>query len=152
MDFRQVVALVATISQADGKEMVIGDGRYAAVKGEKPERAEIAFLIAEPYRGRRVGSRLLRHLTQSVQDAGLSAFEADVLAYDAPMLAVLQRSGCRCVGGARGTLFTSRSLSGPNKDLSLSSRPRAMWGYGRRATTGFGAGGYSLSACDTDGT
>jgi hypothetical protein len=27
------------------------------------------------------------------QDAGLSAFEADMLAYNAPMLAVFQRSG-----------------------------------------------------------
>src|SRR4026208_2254761 len=43
VDFRQVVALVATVSQADGKEIVIGDGRYVADKGKKPERAELAF-------------------------------------------------------------------------------------------------------------
>ena len=90
MDFRQVVALVATVSQADGEEIVIGDGRYAADadKEEKPERAELAFIIAEPYRGRGIASLLLRHLARIAQDAGLSAFEAEVLAYNAPMLAV----------------------------------------------------------------
>jgi hypothetical protein len=30
VDFGQVVALVATVSQADGEEIVIGDGRYFA--------------------------------------------------------------------------------------------------------------------------
>ena len=93
VDFRQVVALVATVSQADGEEIVIGDGRYATDKGEKPERAELAFIIAEPYRGRGLASLLLRHLARIAQEAGLSAFEAEVLAYNAPMLAVFLRSG-----------------------------------------------------------
>ena len=93
VDFRQVVALVATVSQADGEEIVIGDGRYAADQREKPERAELAFIIAEPYRERGIASLLLRHLARIAHDAGLSAFEAEVLAYNAPMLAVLQRSG-----------------------------------------------------------
>ena len=93
MDFRQVVALVATVSQADGEEIVIGDGRYVADEGNNPKRAEPAFLIAEPYRGRGIASLLLRHLARIAQDADLSAFEADVLAYNASMLAVFQRSG-----------------------------------------------------------
>jgi RimJ/RimL family protein N-acetyltransferase len=112
--------LVAIVSRADGEEIVIGDGRYAADadKGEKPECAELAFIIAEPYRGRGIAFLLLRHLARIAQDADLSAFEADVLAYNAPMLAVFQRSGlpiCRRREG--GTSFTSRSLSGPHKDL-----------------------------------
>src|SRR4029453_1824766 len=112
VDFRQVVALVAT-SQVNGEEIVVGDGRYA---GARPECAEIAFIVAEPYRGRGIASLLLRHLARIAQNAGLSAFEAEVLAYNAPMLAVLQRSGlpiCRrrdgdiihvtlCLGSAQG--------------------------------------------------
>ena len=47
VDFSQVVALVATVSRADGEEIVIGDGRYFADKEVKPERAELGFLIAE---------------------------------------------------------------------------------------------------------
>jgi RimJ/RimL family protein N-acetyltransferase len=93
VDFSQAVALVATVSQADGEEIVVGDGRYIAAKEEKPERAELGFLIAEPYRGRGIATLLLRHLARIAHHAGLSAFEADVFAHNAPMLAVFQRSG-----------------------------------------------------------
>ena len=92
VDFRQVVALVATVSRAGGED-IIGEGRYAAGKGAKPESAELAFIIAKPYRGRGIASMLLRHLARIAQDAGLSAFEADVLVYNAPMLAVFQHNG-----------------------------------------------------------
>jgi RimJ/RimL family protein N-acetyltransferase len=93
VDFSQVVALVATVSRADGEEIVIGDGRYIADKEGKPERAELGFLIAELYRGRGIATLLLRHLARIAHHAGLSTFEADVLAYNAPMLAVFERSG-----------------------------------------------------------
>jgi RimJ/RimL family protein N-acetyltransferase len=92
-DFNQVVALVATVSRADGEEIVIGDGRYVAKKGGKPERADLGFLIAELYRGRGIATLLLRHLTCIAHQAGLSALEADVLACNAPMLAVFMHSG-----------------------------------------------------------
>ena len=88
----------------------------AAMPQKKPGRAELAFIIAEPYRERGIASLLLGHLARIAHDAGLSAFEAEVLAYNAPMLAVLQRSGlpiCRrregniihvtlCLGSAQG--------------------------------------------------
>jgi GNAT superfamily N-acetyltransferase len=72
--------------------MVVGDGRYAAIGEEKSKHAELAFIVAEPYRGRGVASLLLRHLAQIAQQAGLVAFEADVLAYNEPLLTVLQRA------------------------------------------------------------
>jgi RimJ/RimL family protein N-acetyltransferase len=107
--------LVATVSQADGEEIVIGDGRYVADEGNNPKRAELAFLIAEPYRGRGIASLLLRHLV--AQDADLSAFEADVLAYNAPMLAVFERSGLpisrRREGNTIHVALSLRSAQGP---------------------------------------
>ena len=93
MDFSQVVALVAAVTRADGEEIVIGDGRYVSNEERKSELAELEFLIAEPYRGRGIATLLLRHLARIARHAGLSAFEADVLAYNAPMLAVFERSG-----------------------------------------------------------
>jgi GNAT superfamily N-acetyltransferase len=74
---------------------VIDDGRYVADKEAKPERAELGFLIAGPYRGCGIAILLLRHLARIAHHAGLSASEADVLAYDSPMLAVFERTGCR---------------------------------------------------------
>ena len=136
VDFRQVVALVAIVSQADGEEIVIGDGRYAADQREKPERAELGFLVAEPYRGRGIATLLLRHLARIAQDAGLSAFEADVLAYNTPMLAVFRRSGLPIsrrregniihvtlsLSSAQGPKPTSSTLSGPSSATSVKRR------------------------------
>jgi RimJ/RimL family protein N-acetyltransferase len=95
LDFRQAVALVATVSEGDGEEIVIGDGRYVTIDGEQPDskRAELAFIVANRYRGRGIASLLLTHLARIAQQAGVTAFEAEVLAYNEPMLAVLQRSG-----------------------------------------------------------
>jgi RimJ/RimL family protein N-acetyltransferase len=117
VDFNQVVALVATVSRADGEEIVIGDGRYFADKEGKPERGELGFLIAEPYRGRGIATLLLRHLARIAHHAGLSAFEADVLAYNAPMLAVFERSGLpisrRREGNIIHVTLSLRSAQGP---------------------------------------
>jgi RimJ/RimL family protein N-acetyltransferase len=92
VDFSQVVALVVVASQEDDGKLLIGGGRYAAEPGEHPRRAELAFLISEAYRGRGIGSLLLRHLARIAKDAGITELEADVLAENAPMLAVFQRS------------------------------------------------------------
>jgi RimJ/RimL family protein N-acetyltransferase len=117
VDFSQVVALVATVSRADGEEVVIGDGRYVANNGGKPERAELGFLIAEPYRGRGIATLLLSHLARIAHHAGLSAFEADVLAYNAPMLAVFEHSGLpisrRRERNIIHVLISLRSAEGP---------------------------------------
>jgi RimJ/RimL family protein N-acetyltransferase len=116
VDFNQVVALVATVSQA-GEEIVVGDGRYVADKEGKPERAELGFVIAESYRGRGIATILLRHLARIAHHAGLSAFEADVLAYNAPMLAVFERSGLpisrRREGNTIHVALSLRSAQGP---------------------------------------
>ena len=101
------------------------DGRYVA---DKPKRAELGFLVAEPYRGRGIATLLLRHLARIAQDAGLSAFEAAVLAYNTPMLAVFRRSGLPIdrrregniihvtlsLSSAQGPKPTSSTLSGPS--------------------------------------
>jgi GNAT superfamily N-acetyltransferase len=134
VDFSQVVALVATVFRADGEEIVIGDGRYVADQREKPERAELGFLVAEPYRGRGIATLLLRHLAPIAQDAGLSAFEADVL--NTPMLAVFRHSGlpiCRrregniihvtlSLSSAQGPKPSSSTLSGPSSATSVKRR------------------------------
>ena len=117
VDFSRVVALVATVSRADGEEIVIGDGRYVADKDGKPGRAELGFLIAELYRGRGIATLLLRHLERIAHHAGLSAFEADVLAYNAPMLAVFEHSGLpisrRREGNSIHVTLSLRSARGP---------------------------------------
>jgi RimJ/RimL family protein N-acetyltransferase len=92
VDFSQVVALVVTIETGKGETLIAG-GRYAVENPETSQAAELAFLTDEAYRGRGIAGLLLRHLIRVAQKAGISRFDADVLADNHPMLVVFRRSG-----------------------------------------------------------
>jgi RimJ/RimL family protein N-acetyltransferase len=87
VDFSQVVALVVTTQGEDG-ETLIGGGRYAR-DGIGSVEAELAFTTEGNYRGVGIGTLILR----VAREAGVSRFEADVLADNEPMLAIFRHSG-----------------------------------------------------------
>lgn len=91
VDFNQVVALVVTTQGKDG-ETLIGGGRFA-FSTPSSQSAELAFLTEADYRGRGIASLVLSHLVRIAREAGVSRFEAEVLAENQPMLAVFRRSG-----------------------------------------------------------
>ena len=91
VDFSQVVALVVTAQGRDG-EILIGGGRYAR-DGMGSVSAELAFMTDSNYRGGGIATLILRHLVRIAREAGVSRFEADVLAENQPMLAVFRHSG-----------------------------------------------------------
>jgi RimJ/RimL family protein N-acetyltransferase len=91
VDFSQVVALVVTTQGEDG-ETLIGGGRYAR-DGIGSVEAELAFTTEGNYRGVGIATLILRHLVRVAREAGVSRFEADVLADNEPMLAVFRHSG-----------------------------------------------------------
>lgn len=94
VDFEKTVALVVTIPAGGGEETIIGAGRYIEVDPPNGLRsAEIAFTVKEVYQGQGIASRILRHLVYVAREKGVSGFEADVLAENRRMLAVLARSG-----------------------------------------------------------
>jgi GNAT superfamily N-acetyltransferase len=89
VDFINHVALVAVVTEGDRASIVAG-GRYIV---EKPGTAEIAFAVIDDYQGQGIGAVLLRHLATIARRAGLKEFTAEVLADNAPMLKVFERSG-----------------------------------------------------------
>lgn len=91
VDFSQVVALVVTAQGKNG-EILIGGGRYAR-DGMGSVSAELAFTTDSNYRGGGIATLILRHLVRIAREAGVSRFEADVLAENQPMLAVFRHSG-----------------------------------------------------------
>jgi RimJ/RimL family protein N-acetyltransferase len=94
MDFVRDAMLVATIGAGDD-ETVIGGASFAALAagdGGTPT-AEVAFTVEEDYQGRGIASRMFEHLARLAREKGISRFEADVLAGNAPMLKVLRHSG-----------------------------------------------------------
>jgi GNAT superfamily N-acetyltransferase len=103
-DFDRTVALLATIGSGD-EEIVIGGASYVVLDTDPPGRsAEMAFTVEEDYQRLGVASLLMRHIVRIARAAGLTSLQADVLAHNAPMLAVFRRSGLpmatRVEGGA----------------------------------------------------
>lgn len=82
------VALVATVGSGE-REIIVGLGEYA----RSGVAADIAFAVEEDFQRRGIASRLLRELVDIARANGIVRFEADVLAENTPMLAVLRKSG-----------------------------------------------------------
>src|SRR5579871_2218810 len=89
IDFVNHVAL-AVVANDGGEPTIVGGGRYVVVQ---PGQAEVAFAIVDAYQGLGIGSALMRHLATLGRDAGLRELIAEVLAENAPMLNVFERSG-----------------------------------------------------------
>lgn len=81
-------ALVATVGSGD-REIIVGLGEYL----RSGAAADIAFAVEEDFQGRGIASRLLQELVHIARANGIVRFEADVLAENTPMLAVLRNSG-----------------------------------------------------------
>ncbi len=91
IDFVNQVALVAVAIEA-GDPNIVGAGRYIVTK---PGQAEVAFAVIDAYQGQGIGSALMRHLTTLARQAGLKELVAEVLAENASMLQVFQKSGLK---------------------------------------------------------
>lgn len=99
------VVLVATVGSGD-QETIVGLGNYVRMG----TAADIAFAVEEDFQRRGIASRLLQQLAHIARANGIRQFEADVLAENAPMLAVLRNSGLHmrtsCAQGVvHATLF-----------------------------------------------
>lgn len=82
--------LVATVGSGD-REIIVGLGSYV----RSGAAADIAFAVEEDFQGRGIASRLLQQLVDIARANGIVRFEADVLAGNTPMLAVLCNSRLR---------------------------------------------------------
>ena len=89
IDFVNHVALVVA-ADANGKQAIIGGGRYVVVDAG---RAELAFAVIDERQGQGVGAALMRHLGAIAREAGLRELIAEILTGNAPMLKVFERSG-----------------------------------------------------------
>jgi len=79
------VALVVT-----GGSSIVAVGRYDRVA---PDRAEVAFNVADTLQGRGLGSVLLEHLAAAARERGIRTFVADVLPGNARMIRVFTDAG-----------------------------------------------------------
>ncbi|TDD20400.1 GNAT family N-acetyltransferase [Actinomadura sp. KC06] len=97
VDHDRRVALIATI----GEEMVavvrydrVGD-QPGAVDGDRPETAEVAFLVEDAHQGRGLGPVLLEHIAAAARERGVRRFVASVLPDNRRMTRVFREAGYR---------------------------------------------------------
>ena len=73
---------------------MIGGASYVVLPSADGARAaEVAFTIEEDYQGQGLAGKLMAMLAGIARQHGIDRFEADVLAGNAPMLEVFERSG-----------------------------------------------------------
>jgi RimJ/RimL family protein N-acetyltransferase len=113
VDFEDVVALVVT-TESQGREIIIGGGRYMAFDHHGTRAAEVAFMIEEDYHRLGIAGHLLRRLARVAQARGIRRLEAAVLAHNRAMLAVFERSGLPMSQTLQdGVVSVTLSLAGP---------------------------------------
>jgi RimJ/RimL family protein N-acetyltransferase len=78
----------AFVVVADGE--IVGVGRYVRANTDD---AEVAFIIADAWQGRGLGSVLLQQLAGHARRCGFRRLTASTLAHNRPMLAVFRGSG-----------------------------------------------------------
>lgn len=93
VDHARHVAFVMT-TFAQGREQIIADARY--VVDDTGEGAEFAVLVDDSWQGFGLGQRAMDTLMQVATLAGLRWFHGEVLARNAPMLALMRRCNFCC--------------------------------------------------------
>jgi acetate---CoA ligase (ADP-forming) len=92
LDYVRTFGLVATLRGRED-EHIIGFGLYAAMGGEHPTSAEVAFTVDDEYQGRGIGTLLLEHLGRVAHANGIDRLEADMMSTNARMMDVFAQSG-----------------------------------------------------------
>lgn len=118
VDYVDTFGIIATTGR---DEQIVGHGSYARVD---PERAEVAFAIADDHQGRGLGTILLAHLAEMAAANGIQRFVAVVLPANYRMLGVFRDSG-----------FPVEMQTDPNEirvELPTSLTPEAIECFERR--------------------
>jgi len=102
VDHRNDVAIVGTVPEASGEE-IIAVGRYYL--DPKTNRAEVAFTVRDGWQNRGIGSFLLKMLTTIARRNGIGGFTAEVLRENKAMQAVFNRSGLKVESRVEGDVF-----------------------------------------------
>ena len=105
IDYDRDMTLVATIRE-DVVTRVIGMALY--VRDPETGYGDAAFVVADAFQDRGVGSELIRRLTEIAHQRGLRGYTADVLATNTRMLHVFEKLGYDVDTTAEGDTLSIR--------------------------------------------
>lgn len=86
------VGLVATVWE-EGRERIVGVGRYFVDAGSDPPTAEVAFTVADEFQDRGVGTLLFDDLARIAHETGIAELHAETLAENRRMMGIFERGG-----------------------------------------------------------
>ncbi len=107
IDYTKGMAIVATVSQ-EGRERVVGLAQYGI--SQDKHMAEVAFIVADDFQNKGVGSELLAYMTYLARRQGLLGFMAEVLMENRPMLHVFDKMGFDMQRRGEGGVYELRML------------------------------------------
>ncbi len=90
VDYKDTFALVAEALSEHSWE-IVAIGRYYRLPRKRT--AEIAFVVADAYIGKGIGTTLIEGLVKAARDNDITTFEADVLAENGEMMLVFKDYG-----------------------------------------------------------
>ncbi|MEO8324173.1 MAG: GNAT family N-acetyltransferase, partial [Actinomycetota bacterium] len=86
VDYKESLSLIAETGLGEGAKSIA----LATYIRTNETRAEMALVVDDAFQGLGLGSVLIEHLGEAAAEAGISTFEAEVLASNADMLEVLR--------------------------------------------------------------
>jgi len=92
LDYTKQMAILAIIER-EGKEEVIGVGRYSVNEEEDNYTADVAFVVRDDSQNKGIGTELFDYLTSLAKRQGLHGFTALVLLENKPMLHMIRKMG-----------------------------------------------------------
>ncbi|MBN1102970.1 MAG: GNAT family N-acetyltransferase [Deltaproteobacteria bacterium] len=107
IDYSKGMAIVATIPK-EGRERVVGLAQYGI--SQETHMAEVAFIVADDFQNKGVGSELLAYMTYLAKKQGLLGFTAEVLMENRPMLHVFNKMGFDMQRSGEGGVYELRML------------------------------------------
>jgi acyl-CoA hydrolase/RimJ/RimL family protein N-acetyltransferase len=112
LDPTKGMAIVAT-TRKEAKEEVLGLAQYGI--GENRHMAEVAFIVADGFQGRGIGTELLSYMTYLARKQGLLGFTAEVLMENRSMLHLFDKMGFEMQRSGEGGVFELRMIFSENQ-------------------------------------
>jgi GNAT superfamily N-acetyltransferase len=112
LDGRDRAALVV-----DHDGQLVAVGRYERTAGST--EAEVAFVVADAFQHRGLGTVLLQRLATAARLVGITTFSADVLTENSKMLAVFRESGFATTSSTDCETVHLRMTIGPDRDAQV---------------------------------
>jgi acyl-CoA hydrolase/GNAT superfamily N-acetyltransferase len=105
VDHRNEVAIVGTLPEASGEDIVTVGCYYL---NPKTNRAEVAFVVRDCWQDRGIGTFLLSYLISIARRQGISGFTAEVLRANKPMQSVFNKSETMVSSRLQGDVYSYR--------------------------------------------